>query len=148
MANHTTVEEIFRSEHEDNTVQARKAVLYGWDPDNLEYLKIVTNDEGELKVNLEPAATDMEGGGKISVGTSAVEATFTGATKSIIISADVANTGTLYIGKSNVTDAGANAIAFLLAGESIVIDYDDASNAVYVVATAASQNFWKGALIV
>jgi hypothetical protein len=91
--------------------------------------------------------TDMEGGGKVSVGTTAVEATFTGATQSIIISADIENTGTLYIGKSNVTDAGANAMAFILAGESVTIDYDDATNAVYVVATAASQNFWKGALI-
>jgi len=90
-------------------------------------------------------STDLEGGGKISVGTTAVEITFTGATESIIISADSSNTGTLYVGKSSVADTGANAIAFLEAGESLTIDYDDSSNAVYIVASVAAQNFWKGA---
>jgi hypothetical protein len=94
------------------------------------------------------AATDMEGGGKISVGTSAVEVSFTGTpTKSIIISADISNTGTLYIGKSNVLSTGANAIGFLEAGESMVLKYNDATNAVYVVASIASQNFFKGTLL-
>ncbi len=93
------------------------------------------------------SSTDLEGGGKISVGTTAVEATFTGTTESIIISADTSNTGTLYIGKSNVTNTGSNAIAFLEAGESITLDYEDATNAVFVVATASSQNFWKGATL-
>jgi len=94
-----------------------------------------------------PTPTDIEGGGKISVGTTAVEATFAGTTTSIIISAATDNAGTLYIGESNVTNTGGNAIAFLEAGESITIDYDDNSNAVYVVASEASQNFWKGALL-
>ena len=175
-----TQTEIIRAEHDSSAnVQLKKVGTYGWDPDNLQWVRVATNADGELKVNLETADieigaveikdgstdnratvntdgelrvnfgdSDMEGGGKVSVGTTAVEATFTGSTKSIIISADVANTGTLYIGKSNVTNAGANAIAFILPGESIIIDYDDASNAVYVVATASSQNFWKGALIV
>lgn len=91
--------------------------------------------------------TDFEGGGKISVGTSAVEVTFTGQTKYIIITADIANTGTLYVGKSNVTSAGANAGFPLEAGERAMIPINDASNALYVVASVASQNFWKGALI-
>jgi len=91
--------------------------------------------------------TNLEGGGKVSVGTTAVEVTFSGATKSVIISADPANTGTLYVGKANVTNAGANALCFLQSGESVTIDYDDATNAIYVVASAASQNFWKGSLI-
>lgn len=91
-------------------------------------------------------ATDLEGGGKISVGTSAVEATFTGTTESIIISADTSNTGTLYVGKSDVASDGSNAIAFLEAGESLEMDYDDATNAIYVIASAVSQNFWKGSL--
>ena len=90
---------------------------------------------------------DMEGGGKIPVGTTAVESTFTGTTKSIIISADTSNTGTLYVGESNVTSAGANAIAFLEAGESLTMDYNDSSNAVYIVASVAAQNFFKGALL-
>jgi len=91
------------------------------------------------------AGTDLEGGGKVSVGTTAVEATFTGTpTKSIIISADISNTGTLFIGKSDVTSVGANAIGFVEAGESISLKYDDATNAIFVVASIASQNFFKG----
>ena len=93
-----------------------------------------------------PLSTDLEGGGKISVGTTAVESTFTATTKAIIITADLSNTGTLYVGKSNVTSAGVNAITFLEAGEHLIIDYNDNSNALYVVASAASQNFWKGAV--
>jgi hypothetical protein len=103
--------------------------------------------EGELVVNNDPPATNVEGGGKISVGTTAVEITFTGTTKSVIISADKDNTGVLYVGKSDVTSAGANALVFLVAGESVSIDYEDTSNALYVVASAASQYFFKGALI-
>lgn len=94
------------------------------------------------------AATDMEGRGKISVGTTAVEVAFTGTpTKSINIEADIDNTGVVYIGKSNVTNAGANAFQTLQAGESAQIDYDDADNAVYVVASIASQNYLSGALL-
>ena len=90
---------------------------------------------------------DMEGGGKMSVGTTPVEVTFSGYTASIIISADIDNDGTLYIGKSNVSSSGANAIVFLESGESVNIEYEDSINAVYVVASIASQYFFKGALI-
>lgn len=95
----------------------------------------------------EAAATNMEGGGKVSVGTTSVEVTFTGTTKSIIITADSANTGVLYVGKSNVASDGSNAITYLSAGDSVTIEYNDATNAIYVVASAASQYFWKGALV-
>ena len=95
----------------------------------------------------EVSSNDVEGGGKSSVGTTRVEATFTGETRSIIITADTANTGTLYVGKSDVTNTGVNAITFLSAGEHIVIDYEDSSNALYVVASASSQNFWKGSIL-
>ncbi len=174
-----TMREIQRAEHDSTAnTQLKKVGTYGWDVDGLQWVRLATNADGELKVNLEVSdieigaveikdgatdnratvntdgelrvgfeASDMEGGGKISVGTTAVEATFTGSTKSIIITADDSNTGTLYVGESNVTNAGANAITFLPAGSSITIEYEDSSNAVYVVATAASQNFWKGALI-
>lgn len=94
------------------------------------------------------ASSNLEGGGKVSVGTTAVEVTFTGTPlDSVIITADRSNTGILYVGKSNVTSAGANALTFLEAGDSVTLDYDDADNALYVVASAASQNFWKGALL-
>jgi len=91
--------------------------------------------------------TDMEGGGKNLVGTIPVEVTFAGITEAIIISADSANTGEIYVGKSNVTSAGANAINFLLPGESIELSYNDTTNPIYVVANAAGQNFYKGALL-
>ena len=108
------------------------------------------NDGDVSKANPLPVsdvATDMEGGGIVAVGVAAVAMTFTGTTKSIILSADLANTGTLYVGKSTVTSAGANAFAYLEAGESLTIEFDDNTNAVYVVASIAAQNVWKGALI-
>lgn len=88
--------------------------------------------------------TDLEGD-KISVGTTAVEVTFSGTTQSIIITADSANTGILYIGKSNVDSSGNNAITFLKKNDSVAIDYRDASHPVWVVASVATQNFFKGA---
>jgi len=140
----TAVSDIERNEHEGG-YGTKKVSCFGWDGSNMVQLKV--NSQGELVTNTEPSATDMEGGGKVSVGTTAVEVAFTGQTKSVIIAADTANTGQIYVGKSNVTSAGANAIIFLDPGDSVVIDYDDSTNAVYVVASAISQNFWKGALI-
>ena len=99
-----------------------------------------------IKTNTDKG-TDIEGLGKVSIGTTATIIAFAGLTKSIIISADTANTGVLYIGKSNVTSAGANAVAFLEAGESLEIDYDDATNGIYVVASIAAQNYFAGAVL-
>lgn len=101
--------------------------------------------EGTL-LTMSPA-TDLSGGGKISVGTTAVEATFTGTTKSIVITADKDNTGILYIGKSDVTSAGLNSMTFLEATDSITLDYDDVTNGIFVVSDTAGQFFWKGATI-
>ena len=92
-----------------------------------------------------PTRTDVEGGGKVSVGTSAVAVTFIGVTNKILIRADKDNTGLLYIGKSNVTNTGANAITYLEAGDIYTDDYDDVTNTIYVVASIAGQFFWKGA---
>jgi len=115
---------------------------------------IVDADGDQLEINSDGTTgtkitvdTNLEGGGKISVGVTAVEVTFSGTTRSVIVSADIDNSGTLYIGKSSVTSAGANAIAFLEPGESLTLNYDDVTNAIYVVASIASQNFWKGATI-
>lgn len=105
-----------------------------------------TGDKDYLDVNTS-SLNDMEGGGKVSVGTAAVEVTFIGKTKSIIITADKDNTGTLYVGKSDVDSSGNNAITFLQAGEVLEMDYEDEENGLYVVAGTASQNFWKGALL-
>jgi len=92
-------------------------------------------------------ATDLEWWWKISVWTTAVEVTFTWTTESIIITADVDNTWILYIGKSNVDNTWANAVTPLYAWQSATLDYDDDSNAIYVVSDTVSQNFWKGALL-
>lgn len=99
-------------------------------------------------INTTPViSTDMEGGGEIAVGTTAVEVSFTGTTKTIIITAKSTNSGTLYIGKSNVASNGSNSVTFLEAGDSVSIDYDDSDNPVYVVASTTSQAFYKGALL-
>lgn len=97
--------------------------------------------------NLPANPLGIEGKGKTSISTTAVELDFNGATKSIIISADPSNTGTLYVGKSDVSSDGSNAFAYLEKGESITFDYDDSINAVYVVASIAGQYFWAGSLI-
>lgn len=115
--------------------------------DTLNAKDFATSDKQDTLNALVQSSTDMEGGGIVSVGTTAVEMTFTGTPKTIIISADSSNTGTIYIGKSTVTNAGANAIAFLLPGESIELDYNDTTNALYAVATVASQSIIKGALL-
>ncbi|KKM17929.1 hypothetical protein LCGC14_1670840 [marine sediment metagenome] len=73
--------------------------------------------------------------------------TFASATESIIITADKDNTGLIFIGKSNVTNAGANAFAPLNASEALIIEFDDVSNGIYAVSDTASQNVWKGALL-
>jgi len=59
--------------------------------------------------------TDFEGG-PVTVGVSAVEITFTERTKSISIQAASGNAGTIFVGKSDVTSAGAGAVCELLDG--------------------------------
>jgi len=111
----------------------------------------VTGAKTAMDVNLVAGdmteSKDMEGGGKVSVGTTAVEATFTGTTQAITIAADYDNEGTLYVGKSNVANDGSNALTFLLPGDSVELSYNDVDNAVYVVSDTATQNFWKGAIL-
>lgn len=90
--------------------------------------------------------TDFEGG-PVTVGTSAVEITFAGVTQSISIQADHDNTGTIYIGKANVTSAGANAMKRLEPGESVELDLNDAAAPIYVVASVVAQKVYKLALL-
>ena len=108
---------------------------------------LLVTDDGLESIAPLQIVNNLEGGGKVSVGVTAIEATFTGETKAVIITADSDNTGKLFVGKSNVTNAGANAVTFLDAGDTLTLDYDDATNAIYVVSDTASQNFWKGALL-
>lgn len=107
----------------------------------------VIDADGNVAVK-EAVSDDMEGGGKIAVGsTSAVEVTFSGTPTSIIIRADKDNTGLVFVGESNVANDGSNAFTFLDAGDAVTIDYDDTTNAVYVISDTADQNFWKGAIL-
>ncbi len=106
-----------------------------------------TNDikvtlDGEEVTTTDKSATDFEGG-PVTVGTTAVEITFSGTPRTIFIQSDHDNTETIYIGKSNVTSAGANAMVRLEAGEAVSISLDDASNAIYAVAGGAGQKVYK-----
>ena len=149
----TTIHRLSDDISEDNSATLVISSLTAQKPDGT-HTSIDATAGGNLKVSVEefdneanPIRKDIEGGGKVSVGTSAVEATFTGTTNSIIITADTSNSGTLYVGKSNVTNTGANAIVFLLPGQIVTIDYDDVDNPLFVVASASSQNFWRGAVL-
>jgi len=84
----------------------------------------------------------------VTVGVTAIEVTFTNRTKDISIQAASGNAGLIYGGKSNVTSAGAAAMFELSAGQSISLDYNDADNAWYIVASVADQKIYKLALTV
>ena len=90
-------------------------------------------------------ATNFEGA-PVVVGTTAVELTFSGTTKSISIQSDPDNTGNIWIGKSTVTNTGANAMRQLTSGASYEMDYDDQANAIYVISDTAGSNVFKLAL--
>lgn len=91
--------------------------------------------------------TDMEGLGVVAVGTTTVELRFAGDTKCIIVTAHPTNGAYIYVGKSDVTSDGANAIAILRAGESMTFDYDDFTNIAYVVGNSIGQSVIAGALL-
>ena len=112
------------------------------------YVSGAATNGGNFKVSLEETngyePTQYEGG-EVTVGTSAVEVTFTGQTKSILIQADHSNTGNVWIGKSNVTSS-ANRMARLMAGESVTLTLNDASNPIYAISDTASQKIYKLAI--
>jgi len=108
-------------------------------------IQIKVNSDGSLVMD-EKECTDFEGA-PVTVGTTAVELTFTGTTQSIQISSANSNTGIIYVGKSNVTNAGLNAFDELVAGQSLVLEMNDASTPVYAVASIAAQKVYKMALL-
>ena len=93
-----------------------------------------------------PTATDFEGG-PVTVGTTAVDLTFTGATLSLLIQSDHGNSGKVWVGKANIDNTGANAMARLAPGEAITLDMDDSSNAIYAISDSVTQKIFKLALI-
>lgn len=90
-------------------------------------------------------ATGYEGA-PVTVGTSAVELTFSGTTKSLSIQSDPDNTGIIWVGPSSIDSSGANAVKQLGAGDSIDIDINDSSAAWYAVSDTATQTVYKLAL--
>jgi hypothetical protein len=121
----------------------------GTAPDSI-YVKTLDQHDASNPLpvsSVQHTSSDLEGKGPITVGTTAVEISFTGLTESIIISSKITNTGIIYVGKSNVTNLGANSIAFLDVGESITIDYNDSTNSIYVVADTANQVVFAGAAL-
>lgn len=85
-------------------------------------------------------------GGPITVGTTQVEMTFTGTTKSIMIQSDPDNTGRVWFGITGVTNTGGNAFAQLEPGDAVTMDLNDVSNALYAISDTASQNVLTMAL--
>lgn len=102
----------------------------------------------EYDDSVSPFRKDIEGLGIQTVGTTATELIFTGTpTRSINITALETNTGYIYIGKSNVTTAGANAFEILRPGENFSIKYNDVDNALYVVGSTSGQQYIAGAVL-
>jgi len=85
-------------------------------------------------------------GAPVTIGTTAVELTFTGTTKSICVKAASTNTGLIWIGPSTVDDTGANAYGELTADSSLTIDFNDVTTALYAVSNIAAQKIYKVAL--
>ena len=113
-----------------------------------------TNDHlTDIEANLDDliaintVSTDFEGTGNITVGTTEVEITLTGATTSIHIQANNSNTGNIYIGKTGVCNDGTNFVWMLESGDEIVIELDDSVNALYARSDTAGQLINVGALL-
>jgi hypothetical protein len=110
------------------------------------------NEDDPLIVNLDslntPVRTNLEGVGNVTIGTSQVEIAITGTpTASIRIQADNTNTGIIYIGLTGVLSNGSNDFVRLESGDEVIIDYNDASNALYAISGSAAQKINVGALL-
>lgn len=112
--------------------------------DSGEHKEALVNSDGSLVIDVKE--TTGFNGGPETIGTSAVELTFTGGTQAIGVQADHDNTGTVWIGPSTVDNSGANAVRRLEAGEALDIDLNDASAKVYAVSDTADQKVYKLAL--
>ena len=85
-------------------------------------------------------------GGDVAVGVAQVEITFTGITKAVMIQSKVANTGSIWVGLTGVTNVGANAFAQLSPGQSVSIELNDAAAAIFAISDVAAQTIYKVAL--
>ena len=101
---------------------------------------------GKVVVGVTNIGNDGINGAPVTVGTTAVEMTFTGTTKVISLKAASTNTGLIWFGPATVDNAGANAYGELTADSAIEISLDDASAAIYCVSDTATQTCYKAAL--
>ena len=131
----------------DELYQILAIMMCGFDSTASTVNRVRVNASGEVILAESGGVSDDFEGAPVTVGTTAVELTFSGTPSSIFIQSDHDNTGKLWVGKSNVTSAGANAMARLGVGEAISLDLDDSSNAIYVISDTASQTVHKMALI-
>lgn len=104
-----------------------------------------TEDKQDDIIEQVSPLTNFEGGGKVSVGTTAVEMNFTITPKSVRFEADRSNNDIVYYGGSDVDSSGNNAIGSLEANNIEIIEFDDSSESIYFVANSGTQNVWKGA---
>ena len=77
-------------------------------------------------------------GAPVTVGTTAVEMTFTGTTKVIAIKAASTNTGLIWFGPATVTNTGANAYGELTADQGVEIELNDAATPIYCVSVKSA----------
>lgn len=125
------------------------AIIKGQNPGG-DYVDFSATAGGNFKVSVEefddgafPSGTN---GGPVTVGTTEVEMTFTGTTRSIMLQSDSDNTGKIWIGLTGVTNSGGNAFVQLDPGSSMSMDLNDASNALFAISDTASQNVNRVAL--
>lgn len=90
---------------------------------------------------------DLEGLGFITINVLGTELVFTGETKHVSIRAHPDNNDVVFIGLSDVSDTGGNAIAFLSPGDFVKLDYDDVDNALFTISQTAGQKIMVGALL-
>jgi len=121
--------------------------LIGFEPTASEAHRVRVNSSGQLVMGEASGTADDFEGGPVTVGTTAVEITFTGTPNSIQIQSDPDNTGKIWIGKSNITNSGGNAMAELSPGQALTVELNDTSNAIYAISDTASQNVFKLALV-
>ena len=93
-----------------------------------------------------PALPTGINGAPATIGTTAVEMTFTGTTKVIAIKSASTNTGLIWFGPAGVTNTGANAYGELTADSAVEIELNDASSPIYCISVTATQKVYKAAL--
>ena len=119
--------------------------------DTAETIRVVADSSGYLVTGgttiVDIAEVTAFNGGTVAIGTAPVELTFTGKTQSIMVTSDFANGTIVYIGGSTVAQTGANALTYLQPDQSVTLDLNDGTAALYAVGGTTGQKVYKVALI-